>query len=69
MEYEKEKQKKKKKNLLRLNEFYDLKVQVSLHGSFNTCKGVVRCPDLKRLREQEILQNLREHGVINECHS
>ena len=31
--------------LLSLKQFHHLKVTVSLHGSLNTCKGVVRCPD------------------------
>ena len=51
--------------LLRLKQFHDLKVTVSLHGSLNTCKGVVRCPDLQGVSEDEILENMREQGVIN----
>ena len=57
--------KKQIESLLRLKKFHDLKVQVFLHGSFNTCKGVVRCPDLKGVNEQEILKEMREQGVIN----
>ena len=38
---------------------------VSLHGSLNSCKGVVRCPDLNWVSEQEILEEMRELGVIN----
>ena len=38
---------------------------MSLDGSLNTFKGVVRCPDLKEMREQEIIENLREQGVVN----
>ena len=57
--------KKQIESLLRLKKFHDLKVQVSLHGSLNTCKGVVRCPDLKGVSEQEILEEMREQGVIN----
>ena len=62
MEYEKKKQ---IDTLLRLEKFHDLKVKVSLHASLNTCKGVVRCPDLKGVSEQEILEEMREQGVIN----
>ena len=62
MEYEKKKHIEK---LLRLNKFHDLKVTVSLHGSLNSCKGVVRCPDLQGVSEQEILEEMREQGVIN----
>ena len=32
--------KKQIETLLRLQKFHDLRVQVSLHGSLNTCKGV-----------------------------
>ena len=60
VEYETEKQIEKR---LRLNKFHDLKVTVSLHCS--SCKGVVRCPDLKGVSEQEILEEMREQGVIN----
>ena len=36
---------------------------MSLHSSLNTCKGVVRCPDLRGCSEQEILENMREQDV------
>ena len=62
VEYEKKKQ---IDTPLRLEKFHDLKVKVSLHASLNTCKGVVRCPDLKGVSEQEILEEMREQGVIN----
>ena len=51
--------------LLHLKQFHDLKVTMSLHGSLNTYKGVVRCPDLQWVSEDEILENMREQGVIN----
>ena len=57
--------KKQIENLLRLKSFHDLKVQMSLHASLNTCKGVVRCPDLKGVSEEEILEEMREQGVIH----
>ena len=57
--------KKQIENLLRLKSFHNLKVQVSLHASLNTCKGVVRCPDLKGVSEEEILEKMREQGVIH----
>ena len=62
VKYEKKKQ---IDTLLRFEKFHDLKVKVSLHASLNTCKGVVRCPDLKGVSEQEILEEMREQGVIN----
>ncbi|MEW8544157.1 MAG: hypothetical protein AB2693_11540 [Candidatus Thiodiazotropha sp.] len=51
-------------SLLRTKKFFDLDVKVSLHSSLNTSKGVVRCPDLRGCSEQEILENMREQGVI-----
>ena len=51
--------KKHIENLLRTKKFFDLAVKVSLHSSLNTCKGVVRCPDLRGCSEQEILENMR----------
>ena len=51
-------------NLLRITKFFDLEVKVALHSSLNTCKGVVRCPDLKGVSDQEILENMREQGVV-----
>ena len=38
---------------------------MSLHSFLNTCKGVVRCPDLRGCSEQEILENMREQGVTD----
>ena len=57
--------KKQIENLLLLKKFHDLKVQVSLHASLYTCKGIVRCPDLKGISEEEILEEMREQGVIH----
>ena len=57
--------KKQIESLLRLQKFHDLRVQVSLHSSLNTCKGFVRCPDFKGVSEQEILEEMREQGLIN----
>ena len=57
--------KKQIENLLRLKSFHNLKVQVSLHASLNTCKGVVHCPDLKGVSKEEILEEMRDQGVIH----
>ena len=56
--------KKQIENLLRLKKFHDHKVQVSLHASLNICNGVVRCPDLKGVSKEEIIEEMREQGVI-----
>ena len=57
--------KKQIENLLRLKSFHNLKVQVSLHASLNTCKCVVRFPDLKGVSEEEILEEMKEQVVIH----
>ena len=57
--------KKQIERLLPLQKFHDLRVQVSFHSSLNTCNGFVRCHDLKGVSEQEILEEMREQGVIN----
>ena len=66
--------KKQIENLLRLQKFHDLRVQVSLHSSLNTCKGVVRCPDLKgELREQDDLNvcriKVRHDGTLKDTNT
>ena len=48
-----------------LKPFFGLAVKMSLHSSLNTCKGVVRCLDLRGCSEQEILENMREQDVTD----
>ena len=57
--------KKQIESLLRLKNIHDLKVQVSLHGSLNTCKGVVRCPDLKGVGEHCIALHCCFTSTVN----
>ena len=33
--------------------------------SFNTSNGIVRCPELKRLNDNEIRENLKQEGVLH----
>ena len=66
--------KKQIENLLRLQKFHDLRVQVSVHSSLNTCKGVVRCPDLKgEMREQDDLNvrriKVRHDGTLKDTNT
>ena len=43
--------------------FITLPIKVSAHRSRNTSKGVIWCPDLEGLPEEEILENLQNQGV------
>lgn len=52
------------KNLLSTNQLFDLKVNISLHKSLNTCKGVIRSTDLRPCSEEHIIANLKDQGVI-----
>ena len=40
-------------------------MQVSLRASLNTCSGVVRFPNLNVVNEEEILEEMKEQGVIH----
>ena len=50
--------------------FISLKVKVTAHRSLNYSKGVIWCPDLEGIEEEEILDNLRSEGVlrVERCH-
>ena len=39
-------------------------ITVSPHYSLNTKKGVIRCPDIKECPDEEILEGLKDEGVI-----
>jgi hypothetical protein len=41
----------------------DRKITVELHHQLNSSRGVIRCPDLKGLPDQEIRQELTSQGV------
>ena len=45
------------------SKFISLTVRVSAHRSLNSSKGVIWCPDLEGIEEEEILANLRSEGV------
>ena len=49
--------------ILKLSEFCSLKVKTFPHSSLNFSKGVIRCPDLSGLSEEEILAELTPQGV------
>ena len=39
-------------------------ITVSPHYSLNTKKGLIRCPDIKDCSDEEILEGLKDEGVI-----
>ena len=39
-------------------------IEVQPHYSLNTKKGVIRCPDIKECTDEEILEGLKDIGVI-----
>ena len=44
--------------------FVDRPIQVSVHKTLNSCKGVIRCRDLAGLPEDEIQKELENQGVV-----
>ena len=40
-------------------------IKVYPHKSLNTCRGVIRCPELKYSPDEEILENLASQGVTD----
>lgn len=52
-------------NLLKAGKFVDTPVKVSPHRTLNSCKGVVRCPELRDCDSEEILEELADQQVID----
>ena len=51
-------------NLLKTTKIFNLKVKISLHNSLNSSKDVIRCLELRPCSDKDILENLKEQGVI-----
>ena len=49
--------------ILKLTEFSNLKVSATPHPSLNSSKGVIRCPDLSGISDEEILKELTPQEV------
>ena len=66
IEVDKEAQSSKLLKTTKLNLTMDnvIPVTVSPHYSLNTKKGVIRCPDIKECSDEEILDGLKDEGVI-----
>ena len=55
--------KQQTENLLRCESFYDVDVKCTLHKTLNSCKGIIRCPDLSGVPETEIAVELQDQKV------
>ena len=66
VEEDKEAQSNKLMKTTKLNLTMDnaIPIEVQPHYSLNTKKGVIRCPDIKECTDEEILEGLKDEGVI-----
>ena len=52
-------------NALKMTTWVDTPVSVTPHRSLNSCKGIIRCRDLRDCSEDEILGELSHEGVTH----
>ena len=52
------------KNLLNIKRFFDIPAKCTPHGSLNSSRGIIRCPDLAGVKEDEIVDELSTQNVI-----
>ena len=45
--------------------FVDRPIRVKPHAALNSSKGVIRCPELKNMKELEIREHLKDQGVTD----
>ena len=50
-------------NLLKLTRFFEMPAKCYPHTSLNTLRGIIRCPDLAGVSEEEIVSNLADQSV------
>ena len=50
-------------NLMKIKEFFQIPAKCSPHGSLNTTRGIIRCPDLAGVSEAEIVEELSNQHV------
>ena len=53
------------KSLLQMKTFCGLKCSFTPHSSFNTSKGIIRCPALKRVKSDDIKEGMVEKRVTD----
>ena len=51
-------------NLLKINRFHLTPAKCTLHGSLNKSRGIIRCPDLAGVLEDEIVAELSSQNVF-----
>ena len=56
------------RRLLALTDLAGVPVRAEPHRTLNSCKGVIRCSDLKSLTKDEIVDGLRSQGVTDCFH-
>ena len=56
------------RRLLALTDLAGVPVRAEPHRTLNSCKGVIRCSDLKGLTKDEIVDGLRSQGVTDCFH-
>ena len=42
-------------------------IPVTVHRTFNSCRGVISEPDFQFVPEGEILENLKDQNITNVC--
>ena len=52
------------KTLLKIKHFFNIPAKCVPHTSLNTSKGIIRCPDLSDVSEEEIVMELADQNVI-----
>ena len=52
-------------NLLKLKTFFNIPAKCSAHNTLNTSKGIIRCPDLAGVSEEEIASELADQLVVH----
>ncbi len=55
-------------NALKMKTWINTPVKVTPHRSLNTCKGIIRCRDLRDCSDEEVLEALSLEGVIHIKH-
>ncbi|CAH1103022.1 unnamed protein product [Psylliodes chrysocephalus] len=53
------------KVMLTIKKFLDYEVEIIPHSKLNQCRGIVHCKDLLNCSEQEILDELKNQGIID----
>ena len=48
---------------MKIKQFFQIPAKCSPHGSLNTTRGIIRCPDLAGVSEAEIVEELSNQHV------